>query len=191
MFYIFLAAYAMVFVAELLGDKTLYTVSTLASRYHPATIFGGILLAFMAKMLLAVMVGQAIAELPAGLVTRMTAVTFFIMALAIWLKKPEEQTEESEQPRPWSKAMLISFAAIFFTEWGDMGQITAATLAARYHHLFIIWLAATLAMTTKGTLAIAFGVGLRRYVPQRALKYAALCLCLVMGILSILRISQE
>ncbi|MEJ7714130.1 MAG: TMEM165/GDT1 family protein [Pyrinomonadaceae bacterium] len=149
MFSLFLVAYTMVLLAELLGDKTLYAVSTLASRYHPVSIFCGITVAFMGKMLVAVLIGQAITELPGALVTGMSAGTFFLMALFIWLKKPKQQVEEREQQARWSKGVLISFAAIFFTEWGDIGQLTAATLAARYQHSFIIWLAATLAMVTK------------------------------------------
>jgi Ca2+/H+ antiporter, TMEM165/GDT1 family len=188
MSYLFLAAFAMVLFAELLGDKTLYAVSSLASRYHPLSIFCGISVAFMGKMLAAVMVGQTIAKLPSALVTGMSAGTFFVMAVVIWVRKPNAHVAGTHRVR-WSKAVLISFAAIFFTEWGDVGQLTAATLAARYQHALIIWLAATLALATKGTLAIALGLGLRRHVPKRVLRYAAFSICLLMGVLSLLRIA--
>jgi putative Ca2+/H+ antiporter (TMEM165/GDT1 family) len=186
---LFLACYAMVFIAELVGDKALYTISALATRYRPAHIFTGITLAFMGKMLAAVLVGRAIAELPAALVASLSAATFFTMALVIWLKKPEEPTGMPEPAARWSKAVLVAFAAIFFSEWGDIGQITAATLAASYRQPLVVWLAATLAMMSKGAVAITVGVGLRRYVPARALRYGAFGLCLTMGVLAALRIA--
>ena len=83
---------------------------------------------------------------------------------------------------------LISFAAIFFSEWGDVGQLAAATLAARYHAPFIVWSGATLALMTKGLLALTLGAGLSRRLPQNVLRYGALSLCLTMGVLSLLRI---
>ena len=69
-----------------------------------------------------------------------------------------------------------------------MGQITAAMLAARYHTGLIIWFAATLALITKAILAMTVGVSLRRWVPERTLRYRVLGLCLTMGTLSALKI---
>lgn len=188
MFYLFLATYGMVLPAELIGDKAIYTISTLATRYRPLPVFYGIVVAFMGKMLVAVLVGQAIAELPAALVSGLSAATFFTMALIIWLKKPTDQPAQ-RAPVYWPKAVIVAFAAIFFSEWGDMGQITAGALAAAYQAPFTVWLAATLAMVTKGILAITLGRGLRKRVSEKLLRYASIGLCLALGILSALRIA--
>ena len=42
---VFLAAYAAVFAAEIVGDKLLYTTSVLATRYRFAPILGGVAMA--------------------------------------------------------------------------------------------------------------------------------------------------
>jgi putative Ca2+/H+ antiporter (TMEM165/GDT1 family) len=186
---LFLATFGTVFVTELIGDKMLYTISALATRYRLLPLFCGFTVAFMAKMLAAVLLGQAIATLPTPLIAGMTATTFFIMALILWLKESSGDPGTPEPPRHWSSAVLIGFAAIFFAEWGDVGQIAAATLVARYQAPFIVWLGATLAMVTKGILAMTVGVGLRKRVPKRILRYGAVSLCLIMGILSVLKIS--
>ncbi len=79
---------------------------------------------------------------------------------------------------------MITFAVIFFSEWGDVGQITAATLTARYQLPLMVWLGGTLALITKGLLALTLGQGLRKYVPQHILRPVSAGLCLLMGIVS-------
>ena len=56
------ATYGAVFLAEIVGDKLLYTTGVLATRYRPAPIMVGMAFAFMLKMAVAVMVGEAISQ---------------------------------------------------------------------------------------------------------------------------------
>ena len=73
MFPIFFATYGAVFVAEIVGDKLLYTTGVLAARYRTVPIMFGMSLAFMLKMGVAVAVGEAISKLPPWLVATVTA----------------------------------------------------------------------------------------------------------------------
>jgi putative Ca2+/H+ antiporter (TMEM165/GDT1 family) len=79
---------------------------------------------------------------------------------------------------------LLAFAAILFSEWGDVGQIMAATLTMRYRLPFIVWLGATLALISKGLLALAVGGGLCKRIPLAALRPVCVSLCVIMGIVS-------
>jgi putative Ca2+/H+ antiporter (TMEM165/GDT1 family) len=188
MLYLLLATFGTVFVAELIGDKTIYVISSLAMRFRPLYVFCGFTVAFMAKMLAAVLLGQVIAELPVYVVAIVSTATFFATALVIWFKKRDknEETSQSKQDNYFSKAALMTFAAIFFSEWGDVGQITAATLTARYQAPLIVWLGATLALITKGLLALTLGRSLRKLVPQQVLRPISASLCVVMGVVSAL-----
>jgi len=185
---ILLATYVIVFGAEVVGDKTIYTLGTLATRYRLWPIFLGSSVAFMLKMLAAVLLGRAISELPALLVATLSAATFFTLALVIWLKKPETETPVSVGSASWWRIALAAFASIFLSEWGDVGQIAAATLAARYQSIVIVWLGAVLAMMTKGLLAMTLGAGLRSRAPKHVLRYATCGICVAMGILAAFRI---
>ena len=64
MVYIFFTSFIAVFIVELAGDKTVYTVSTLCTRLPARQIYVGISLAFMVKMLVAVMMGHLIGSIP-------------------------------------------------------------------------------------------------------------------------------
>src|SRR5262249_2303800 len=121
---ILLTSYGAVFVAEIVGDKLLYTTGILSARYRTAPVLFGMAAAFMLKMAAGVAVGKAISELPPLFVPSLTSASFIGVAIALWFK-PAEQFEKKKENAA-SKAAMVSFAAIFFSEWGDVGQITAA-----------------------------------------------------------------
>src|SRR6185436_12929336 len=122
-----------------------------------------------------------------------TALSFLGVAFTLWRKSdlPKEKWKEQSA----RKAAMISFAAIFFSEWGDVGQVTAATLAARYSLPLVVWLGAVSAMVTKGTLAAFLGAGIRRkiaeHVSPKVVRYVAVGLMLVLGLLTVLEILFE
>jgi len=190
MILIFLTAFGAVFVAEIVGDKLLYTTGVLAARYRTAPIMLGMAAAFMAKMGVAVLIGEAISKLPRLLVAAITAISFLGIAFVLWRKS--DRPRESKGEHRASKAAMVSFAAIFFSEWGDVGQVTAATLAAKYHLALVVWAGAVAAMITKGSLAAFLGAGIRRWIHDRVspqvVRYVAVGLLVVLGSLSVLEI---
>jgi len=183
---ILLATFGAVFVAEIVGDKLLYTTGVLATRYRTAPILCGMAMAFMAKMGVAVWVGTAISKLPPLLVAGITALNFFGIAFVLWRKPDKREVKKEEYPS--SRAMLVSFAAIFFSEWGDIGQITAATMSARFGAPLLVWVGAVSAMVTKGALAASIGAALRQWIQDhlspKTIRYGAVALLLILGILS-------
>jgi putative Ca2+/H+ antiporter (TMEM165/GDT1 family) len=187
--YILLTAFWVVFLTELIGDKSIYSISSLALRFRPLTVFFGLSAAFMLKMLVAVLVGQALADLPAAAMAALSALTFFATALVLWIKRPDAAARADES-KTFFGSVAFSFASVFFIEWGDVGQLTAAALAAHYQAPVAVWVGASLALMTKGVLAITLGIGLRRHLPQNFLRYAAVSLCIIMGLLSVVRIIE-
>lgn len=179
-----LTVYGTVLVAELVGDKTLYTLGSLATRFRMAPILAGAAAAFTLKMAVAVAFGRLIAALPPHVVAAVSATTFFVMAIGLWLKRPRPKPAEVEPPTKWHSAALISFASIFFPEWGDAGQLAAAMLAAQHRAPVVIWVGATLAMITKGAFAVTLGIGLRRFAPHRAIRVVTVLVCVIMGLLA-------
>jgi putative Ca2+/H+ antiporter (TMEM165/GDT1 family) len=185
---ILLGTYGTVFVAEIVGDKLLYTTGILATRYRTPPIMVGMAIAFMAKMGVAVAVGTAISRLPKPLVAAITALSFLGIAYTLW-RKPDERTEKKREEGSNAKAAMVSFAAIFFSEWADVGQVTAATMAARYGAPLLVWIGAVAAMVTKGILATFLGAGVRQWIRDRisprAVRYGGVTLLLILGVLAV------
>ena len=190
---IFFATYAAVFVAEIVGDKLLYTTGVLAARYRTAPIMVGMVVAFMLKMAVAVALGSAIARLPPILVAALTSVSFIGVAIALWRKPVDRKFTHKETGA--SKAAMLSFAAIFFSEWGDVGQITAAAMAARFGAPILVWTGAVAAMGTKGILAASIGAGVRQWlisrIPPTTVRYVGVAALLLLGVLSVVETLTE
>lgn len=183
MLYIFFTAFVAVFIVELAGDKTVYTVSSLCTRLPAGQIYVGISLAFMGKMMVAVMLGHVIGNIPPKIVACLNAATFFLLAAALWRKQGERL--KTVETTTGLGTYVLAFSSVFFSEWADGGQLTAAALAARYRLPFVIWGAGTLALMTKGLLAVGLGKGLRRYVPVVSVQPFAVAVAVFLGILSL------
>jgi len=195
---IFFGTYGAVFVAEVVGDKLLYTTGVLATRYRSLSIVVGMAFAFMCKMAVAVAVGEAISRLPKPLVAAVTAASFIGVALALW-RKPDVR-EEKPKDRAVMKGAAVAFAAIFFSEWGDVGMVTAAAMAAKFLTPaavgaafatgLVVWLGAVSAMVTKVILATFLGAGVRIWIAERVsprvVRYIAVAALAVLGVLAVL-----
>jgi Ca2+/H+ antiporter, TMEM165/GDT1 family len=183
---ILLATYWTVLVAELVGDKAIYTITSLASRYSAAEVYAGITVAFMGKMLFAVLFTQVLIRVPAHIAAAVSAAILFGTAAALWTKSPGfASSAPATRAVSLAGGTGVAFAAIFFSEWGDIGQLSTAALSAQYRMPLLIWMGATAALMTKGMLAITLGIPLRRYVPTRVLKVAAVGSCCVLGAIAI------
>ncbi len=200
----FLTTYGAVFLAEIVGDKLLYTSGVLATRFRWGAVISGMTLAFMAKMAVAVAVGATIGKLlPPWLVAVLTAVSFVGVAIAMW-RQPDVRTPKEKDTRILRGAM-IAFTTIFLSEWGDKGMTTAGVWAAASVSVapsrglthgqaaMIVWVAAVLAMVTKGGLAVTLGSSIRTWIathisPRRVRHLAVLAL-IILGILSVLEVT--
>ena len=190
---LFFATYGAVFVAEIVGDKLLYTTGVLATRYRATPIVVGVTIAFMLKMAAAVLIGTWISHLPPLLVAALTCVSFLSVAYLLW-RKPVTRTDAPEKGGG-SRATAVSFMTVFFSEWGDSGQIVAATIAAQHPSLFVVWLGAVGAMVTKGLLAASIGAGVRRWIQDhlspRVIRIAGVGALILLAALSVIETLTE
>lgn len=183
--YVFLAAYWTILVAELIGDKSIYTVACLTLRFRAKWVFAGIAAAVAGKMLAAVLLGKVLLKMPAHWTTAVSAIAFFTAAVFLWLRKAEPVARQDAEAGTWFRAAAVSFSSLFFTEWGDPGQIAAAAFTVQSHLPVAAWLGGTLALMTKGALAMSLGVKLRSRLPERGLRRLATASCCVLGLLAL------
>src|SRR2546421_10910603 len=96
---IFFATYGAVFIAEIVGDKLLYTTGVLAARYRTAPIMIGMAAAFMAKMGVAVLFGEGISKLRRFLVAAVRAASFVGGGIGLWREDGEDR-QDGDQQKP-------------------------------------------------------------------------------------------
>jgi Ca2+/H+ antiporter, TMEM165/GDT1 family len=182
--YIAMVAFWTVLVAELVADKSIYSIASLSLRFRPGIVFTGITLAYAGKMLAAVLLARALAQFHFW-TDLLSAVAFFVSAIVLWLKEPEPVKREGPMSASWWRAIVVCFASVFLTEWGDPSQIAVAALSVKSHLMFGPWLGGTLAMAVKGGLAMVLGITLRDRLPQTTLRTLATASFCVLGILAL------
>jgi putative Ca2+/H+ antiporter (TMEM165/GDT1 family) len=180
-----LLAFWAVLIAELVGDKSMYALASLALRFRWAVVFAAFTVASATKMMAAAMLGSAIIRLQSHWTYLVSALAFFVSAILIWAEEPPEIRAEDAKQGEWSKGVLVCFGAFFFTEWGDPGQIAAAGLVLKSHLLVATWLGATLALMVKGGAALTLGLKIRNHLPLRTLRILSSGSYCILGILAL------
>lgn len=180
-----LLAFWTVLIAELVGDKSMYTLTSLTLRFRAGLVFAAFALASGAKMLVAVVLGSAVLRFQSHWTYAVSAIAFFISAILIW-KEESGPAQEGQPDSPgWGKGALACFASFFLTEWADPGQIAAAALVLKSHLLWATWLGGTLAIVTKGAVAMTLGVQIRNRFSQQTLRVLATVSCFILGIMAL------
>jgi putative Ca2+/H+ antiporter (TMEM165/GDT1 family) len=178
---LFWSTFGLIFVSEL-PDKTAFATLLLATRKNPYAIFVGVALAFVIQSVIAVSFGSALALLPRVWVRSGTGVLFLGFAVAMWLRKEEEERTEAENVgSSFLKTALESFVVIFIAEWGDLTQLATATLQARYRDPVTILISAILALWCVTALAIIVGNRAKKVIQPVVLQKIAAGAFVVVG----------
>ena len=142
-----LAAAGVAFVLTFLGelpDKSLFASLVLGTRYRPAYVWTGVAAAFTVHVGIAVTAGRLLALLPQHLVDGVVATLFlaravYLLATSFRQQQPEDvdAARQGGPPASFARVAGTSFAVVFLAEWGDITQLTAANLAAKYDPLSV------------------------------------------------------
>ena len=186
---VFAAVYWSVLVAELIGDKSLYAVSSLALRFPRRMVIGAIVAAYSIKMGCAVLLAALLLQFPQRPLALVSAAGFLGAALMSILR--DEKTEAPARDADWRRGALACWFSLFVTEWADPGQLVVLAATARTGRLTAVWLAGTMAMITKGVLAFFLSVKLTRHLPQRLLRTVAAVSLTVLGLIALVGNGME
>jgi putative Ca2+/H+ antiporter (TMEM165/GDT1 family) len=166
----FVTAFVLIFVAEL-GDKTLFTILLLATRYPAIPVLIGSCAAFVLQGAIALALGSLLALLPAVWVHWTTAAVFAFFGVRLLMT--EEKVESEEPAAPHHRIALVAFGMVTAAEWGDASQIGTAALVARLHHPIQVLLGATLGLWVGTFLAVGVGRVVGPRIPGHWLRRGA------------------
>jgi putative Ca2+/H+ antiporter (TMEM165/GDT1 family) len=180
---VLLSTFALLFLAEM-GDKTQLMAMTLAHRYRALPVILGTFAAFALLNLLAVLVGEGLAQIiPRKVVLIAAGLLFLLFAWRSWRDSGEEATQATtiDHRRAW----LASFSLIFVAELGDKTQLAMVALAAKTGALWSVFVGGTLALWAVSLLGILVGATLLRKVEPRWVHGAAALLFALFGLLAL------
>jgi putative Ca2+/H+ antiporter (TMEM165/GDT1 family) len=164
-------AFAITFLAEL-PDKSMFASLVLGSRYRAGWVWAGAAAAFAVHMAIAVTAGRVLTLLPHPLVEGIVAALFAGGAVWLWWTSFQPHEHEGADAarlggrRPtFLRVAGTAFAVVFLAEWGDVTQITAANLAARFDPL-LVFAGATLGLWAVAGLAVSVGAKSLDVIPM-------------------------
>ena len=179
-------AFPVTFLAEL-PDKSMFASLILGTRHRAAWVWAGAAAAFTVHMGIAVTAGQLLALLPHRIVNIVVAVLFVGGAVYLWVSSfrshPHEGMDAARQggrPPSFWRVAGASFAVVFLAEWGDITQITAANLAARYDPLFV-FVGATLGLWAVAAVAVSVGAKSLNLIPMAWISRVTGTILLALG----------
>jgi putative Ca2+/H+ antiporter (TMEM165/GDT1 family) len=197
----FTAGLLLITVQEL-GDKTFFIAVILAMRHSRRLVFTGAIAALAAMTILSVLVGQAVAFLPA-LYVKCAEVILFAgfglkllydasqMTAACSLAEQQEAAEvvnlaESKLPKQHTDLAIVleAFTLTFLAEWGDRTQIATIALAAANPPIGVA-LGATLGHTICAAIAVLGGRLIAKRISERRITGIGGLLFLIFATLSL------
>ena len=185
-----LSTFSLIFLAEM-GDKSQLLAVALAHRYRAVTVIAGVFAAFLLLNLLAVLVGQELANLvPHKLVLFIAAALFFYFGYQSWRMVDHVDAEYSVKKTGYS-GLFASFTMIFAAEFGDKTQLAMVALSARTQEMWAVFLGGTLALWSVSLVGILLGVTVLRRIPHHWIHRAAALLFLFFGILTLIYLMQS
>ncbi len=184
-------AFGLTFLAEL-PDKTMFASLVLGTRFRPSWVWVGVAAAFALQMGIAVTAGQLLTLLPHRIVDFVVAGLFLAAAgLLLWMSgRPagEDRADAARQGGPQETFLRVagtSFAVVFLAEWGDITQLTAANLAARYGPA-LVFAGATLGLWAVAALAVSIGAKSLRLLPMAWIQRITAAILLALGLYTLI-----
>jgi Ca2+/H+ antiporter, TMEM165/GDT1 family len=163
----------------------------LSTRYRASWVWAGAALAFTVHMAIAVTAGQLLALLPRQVVDGVVAALFLAGSAYLWRSSYRQGPEEGADaarlggpPDSFWRVAGASFAVVFLAEWGDITQVTAANLAARYDPL-LVFAGATLGLWAVAAVAVSIGAKSLSVIPMAWVRRITAAILLGFGIYTI------
>jgi putative Ca2+/H+ antiporter (TMEM165/GDT1 family) len=160
----------------------------LATRYRPAWVWSGAAAAFAVQMAIAVTAGRLLTLLPHRLVLALTAGLFLAGSAYLWAASfrtghPDgaDATRQGGRAPSFLRVAGMSFGLVFLAEWGDITQLSTASLAARYDPL-LVFAGATLGLWAAATVAVSIGAKSLDLIPMAWVRRITAAIMLALGV---------
>jgi Ca2+/H+ antiporter, TMEM165/GDT1 family len=182
-------AFAVTFLAEL-PDKSMFASLVLGTRHRPAWVWAGAAAAFTVHMAIAVTAGHLLTLLPHRIVDVIVAALFTAGSAYLWVTsfRPHQHegadaARQGGSPASFLRVAGTSFAVVFLAEWGDITQITAANLAARYDPV-LVFVGATAGLWAVAATAVSIGAKSLKLIPMAWVNRITGTILLALGVYS-------
>ncbi|MDD4908474.1 MAG: TMEM165/GDT1 family protein [Candidatus Omnitrophica bacterium] len=175
----FIASFILVFLAEM-ADKTQLLAAAFASRYSASKVLLGVFIATLICNTLSVAIGRFLTNIiPVNIISLIAALSFIVFGL--WALRGDK--DEGRGKKEFRLGPVAAVAAAFFlAEMGDKTQLATISLTVEYRSILGVLAGSTLGMVSADALGIAAGTVLKKYIPEKTLRYVSAGIFILFGI---------
>ena len=187
----FAVTFSTIFLAEL-PDKTMFATVLLSAHFHRRfPVWLGVTLAYVTHVLLAVIFGTALSQLPKTPIHILVGLLFLAGGVMTWCAGTSADHDETAK---WSASMSnarvvwTAASVILVAEFGDLSQLATAGFAARFDDPIAVGIGSIAALSSVSGLAVLAGGWLQKKVPLNKNQRAAAVLFASIGIVTIVSV---
>jgi len=185
---LFAVTFSAIFLAEL-PDKTMIATLLLSTHFHRRLpVWAGVTLGYATHVLLAVIFGTALSQLPKTPIHVLVGLLFLTGGVMTWRSgSSADHDETAKWSASMSNARVVWTAAsvILVAEFGDLTQLATAGFAARFDDPIAVGFGSIAALSSVSGLAVLAGGWLQKKVPLNKIQRAAAVLFASIGIVTI------
>ena len=184
----FAVTFSAIFLAEL-PDKTMIATLLLSTHFHRRLpVWAGVTLGYATHVLLAVIFGTALSQLPKTPIHVLVGLLFLTGGVMTWRSGSSvDHDETAKWSASMSNARVVWTAAsvILVAEFGDLTQLATAGFAARFDDPIAVGFGSIAALSSVSGLAVLAGGWLQKKVPLNKIQRAAAVLFASIGIVTL------
>ena len=184
----FAVTFSAIFLAEL-PDKTMIATLLLSTHFHRRLpVWAGVTLGYATHVLLAVIFGTALSQLPKTPIHVLVGLLFLTGGVMTWRAGSSgDHDETAKWSASMSNARVVWTAAsvILVAEFGDLTQLATAGFAARFDDPIAVGFGSIAALSSVSGLAVLAGGWLQKKVPLNKIQRAAAVLFASIGIVTL------
>ena len=184
----FAVTFSAIFLAEL-PDKTMIATLLLSTHFHRRLpVWCGVTLGYAVHVLLAVIFGTALSQLPKTPIHVLVGLLFLTGGVMTWRSgSSADHDETAKWSASMSNARVVWTAAsvILVAEFGDLTQLATAGFAARFDDPIAVGFGSIAALSSVSGLAVLAGGWLQKKVPLNKIQRAAAVLFASIGIVTL------
>ena len=184
----FAVTFSAIFLAEL-PDKTMIATLLLSTHFHRRLpVWGGVTLGYAVHVLLAVIFGTALSQLPKTPIHVLVGLLFLTGGIMTWRAGSSAGHDETAK---WSASMSnarvvwTAASVILVAEFGDLTQLATAGFAARFDDPIAVGFGSIAALSSVSGLAVLAGGWLQKKVPLNKIQRTAAVLFASIGIVTL------
>lgn len=179
----------MVLLAELADKTQLITFALVAKTGKPTQVYIGVLGGLLCVTAIGVLAGSLIAFLvPLSFIQLIAGIIFIILGIYALYRttchRDDETTSIEVGKRVWAQAFML----LFLAEIGDKTQLIVILVAATTTQLWLVFLAAFLALALVNGIGVIVGGQARKYLGTKIIAYIAAIAFILAGVLVLIGI---